>query len=57
MCFLILAKFCSGLWIVKAKPKELGTSLGLAISLGMSDTLTRLSIVASRQTTKMSTCV
>jgi hypothetical protein len=45
------------LWNVKAKPRSLGASLGLAISLGMSATLIRLSIVASHQTTKRPTCV
>jgi hypothetical protein len=38
MSFLMLAKSCSGLWIVKAEPKGLGVSLGLAISLGMKAT-------------------
>jgi hypothetical protein len=56
MCFLMLAKSCSRLWIVKVEPKSLETFLGLAISLGMSITLTQLSIVASRQTMKRPTC-
>jgi hypothetical protein len=55
--FFMLAKSYSGLWILKAEPNSLGTSLGLAISLGTSDTLIRLSIVASRRTMKRPTCV
>jgi hypothetical protein len=49
-------KFCSRLWIAKYEPRSLGVFLGLAISLGMSATLTRLSIVASHRTTKRPTC-
>jgi hypothetical protein len=41
---------------MKAEPKSLESSLGLAISLGMSVMLTQSSIVASRQTMKRSTC-
>jgi hypothetical protein len=54
--FSMLAKFYNGLWTVKAEPKSLGASLGLAISLGMSVMLTRSSIVASHRTTKRLTC-
>jgi hypothetical protein len=56
--FSMLAKFYSGLWIVKVDPKSLGTSLGLVIILGMSVVmLTRLSIVASHRRTKRPICV
>jgi hypothetical protein len=54
--FFMLAWSCSGLWIVKAEPKSLETFLGVVKSLGTSITLIWLSKVASRQTTKRSTC-
>jgi hypothetical protein len=54
--FSTLAKFCSGLWTMKAEPKSLGASLGLAISLGISVTLTRSSTVASHRMMKRLTC-
>jgi hypothetical protein len=41
---------------MKAEPKSLGVSLGLAINLGMSVLLTQLSIVASHRRTKRPTC-
>jgi hypothetical protein len=56
MSFLMLVRSCSGLWTVRAKPKSLGASLGLAISLGMSVTSIRSNIVASHQMTKRLTC-
>jgi hypothetical protein len=55
--FPMLAKSCNGLWTVKAEPKSLGASLGLAIRLGTSATLIRSSIVASRQMMKRLTCM
>jgi hypothetical protein len=42
---------------MKVKPKSIGASLEVAISLGTSVTLIWLSVVASRQTMKRSTCV
>jgi hypothetical protein len=44
------------LWTVKAKPKSLGASLGLALNLGMSVMSIRSSIVVCLQTTKRPTC-
>jgi hypothetical protein len=49
----MLAKSCSGLWIVKAEPKCLETFLGVVKSLGMSVTLIWSNIVASYQMTDM----
>jgi hypothetical protein len=57
MPFLMLSKSYSGLWIAKVKPKSLAASLRLAISIGTSATLIRLSIVASHRTTKRLICV
>jgi hypothetical protein len=54
--FPMLARSCSELYIVKAEPKSLGASLGLAISLGTSVTSIRSNIVVSPWMTKRSTC-
>jgi hypothetical protein len=57
MSFLMLARSCSGLWIVKVEPKGLETLLGVVKSLGTSVMLMRLSMVASHLTMKRPTCV
>jgi hypothetical protein len=55
--FPMLAKSCIRLWTAKDEPRSLGAFLGLAISLGTSAMLIRLSTVASRQMMKRPTCV
>jgi hypothetical protein len=57
MYFLMLAKSCSRLWIMKAKLKSLETFLGVVKSLGTSVTLILSNIAVSRRTTKRPTCV
>jgi hypothetical protein len=57
MSFLMLARFCSGLWIAKAEPKSIESFLGVVKSLGMSVTLIWSNIVASHRTTKRLICV
>jgi hypothetical protein len=57
MSFFMLAKSCSGLWIVKAEPKSLAALLVVVKNIGMSITLMWLSIVASHQSTKRLICV
>jgi hypothetical protein len=53
----MLARFYSGLWIVKAEPKNLEAFIGLVKNLGMRVMLMRLSIVASHRTMRWPTCV
>jgi hypothetical protein len=53
----MLAQSCSGLWIMKAEPKNLETFLGVVKSLKMNVTLIRSNIVSSRRTTKRLICV
>jgi hypothetical protein len=57
MSFIMLARSCNGLWIVKAKPKSLEAFLGVVKNLGTSVTLIWWSIVASHQTMKRLVCV
>jgi hypothetical protein len=54
--FLMLAKFCKRLWNVTAEPKSLEASPGVVLSLESSITLIWLSIIASHQMMRKSTC-
>jgi hypothetical protein len=54
---MMLARCCSGLWIVKPEPKNLESFLGVMKRLGMSVMLMRSSIVVSHQMMKRATCV
>jgi hypothetical protein len=53
----MLARCCSGLWIVKAEPKNLEAFLRVVKSLRRSIMLMWPSIVASHRTKKRVTCV
>jgi hypothetical protein len=50
--FSMLPKSYKGLWIVKAEPKRVETSLGVLISLGMIVTSTWSNMLASHQITR-----
>jgi hypothetical protein len=53
----MLARFCSGLWIVNAELKSLEAFLEIVKSLGTNVTLIWWSIVVSRRMTKRLICV